>query len=353
MKKIIAIICDNGPIYESYDMGGSETWAIEISKQFAYNDYYVMIFSASNQWISCDNIEYIPISRLENIISHVKIEYTFIFRYIFTQTLDILSKYINNKKVYWICHDIIAMIDNKPVNSERIQNNYWLNTNLNKFICMSAFGKECIKQFIPVSDNQFEIIGNGINFDFINKDNNAEKDNSFLWSSRHERGLKLFAEEIFPIIKEKYPESKIYVAQYTNSLPQEYLDNENIVFLGKLTKEQLYAEMQKHKVYFYPNFFPETFCITILEAILCDCELITKFAHGIQTTLKIFEKELLPSNIEYNNEKCKEIANIIIDKMENYDNINRKSIRNIMKNYIYNEYSWENIYKQFKEKILI
>ena len=39
--------------------------------------------------------------------------------------------------------------------------------------------------------------------------------------------------------------------------------------------------------------------------------------------------------------------------MENYDNINRKSIRNIMKNYIYNEYSWENIYKQFKEKILI
>ena len=243
MKKIIAIICDNGPIYESYDMGGSETWAIEISKQFAYNDYYVMIFSASNQWISCDNIEYIPISRLENIISHVKIEYTFIFRYIFTQTLDILSKYINNKKIYWICHDIIAMIDNKPVNSERIQNNYWLNTNLNKFICMSAFGKECIKQFIPVSDNQFEIIGNGINFDFINKDNNAEKDNSFLWSSRHERGLKLFAEEIFPIIKEKYPESKIYVAQYTNSLPQEYLDNENIVFLGKLTKEQLYAEM--------------------------------------------------------------------------------------------------------------
>lgn len=356
MKQTIAIICDFCTISSEGGIvgtGGSETWAIEISKQFAQNGFYVMLFSQNQIWSTFDiNIEYIPIYKLENIISHVKIDYTFIFRYIWQDTLNILSKYVNNHKLFWICHDTDCYIDNKTVTLEKIESNKWLKENLNKFICMSDFCKNCIQYNIPLDDSYFQIIGNGINFDYIKENNNIKRDNNFFWSSRWERGLDLFVYDILPKIKEKYPESKIYVAQYNGELPTHLLNHEDIIFLGKLNKDELYNEMQKHKVYFYPNFYPETFCITILEAILCDCELITTFNHGIQSTLSLFKNELLEPNIDFNEDINKNIANNIIEKIENYNDKNRIAIRNIMKTYIKQNYSWETIFNQYKEHIL-
>ena len=353
MKQTIAIICDFCSLSSDYILtgtGGSETWVIEISKQFAQNNYYVMIFSQNEIWLTFDyNIEYIPIHKLENVISHVKIDYTFIFRYIWNSTLDIMSKYINNHNLFWVCHDTSCLLDNQTLTLEKINSNKWLKNNLNKFICMSEFGKLCIQNDIPLEDNYFQIIGNGINFNYIKENNNIERDNCFLWSSRWERGLELFVLDIFPKIKEKYPESKIYVAQYTGELPEHLLNHEDIIFLGKLSKENLYNEMKKHKVCFYPNFYPETFCITVLEAILCDNELVTKFDHGIITTLSLFKDILLDPKEEFN----ENISNKIIEKLENYNKNDRIIIRNIMKNYIINNYSWENIYRQFKKYILI
>jgi len=353
MNKTIAIISDFIGISEDNIYGGSETWILEISKQFRKNGYYVFIFSPNTRWTLSNNIEYIPINYLEYFISHVKIDYTLIFRYILSNNLNILSKYINNHNVYWICHDVVGMIDNKNLTLEMIQSNQWLSENLNKFICMSDFGKQCIQVNIPLPDDKFCIIGNGINFDYIPPIEDNERDNSFLWSSRYERGLKLFSEQIFPHIKEKYPDSKIYVAQYENYLPEEFLNNPDIVFLGSLNKHDLYKEMQKHKVYFYPNTFPETFCITILEAILNGNDLITAFRHGPTTTLRLFQDSFLPPDYDFNEETNLYVANLIIDKIENYNNKDRVILRKIMINYIRNNYSWENIYNQFKEKVLI
>lgn len=356
MKPVIAIICDFCNICDNgnqLNIGGSETWVVEISKQFANNGYYVMVFSQNKIWDTFnDNIEYIPIDKLENKISHIKINYTFIFRYIWKDTLNILSKYINNHQVFWVCHDTECYIDNKTVTLEDIQKNKWLYDNLNKFICMSDFCKECIQQNIPLPDSYFTIIGNGINFNFLPEVLNNIKDNSFMWSSRWERGLPLFLYKIFPYIKEKYPDSKIYVAQYNGMIPDEFINHNDIIFLGKLSKVQLYKEMQKHKVCFYPNFYPETFCITILEAILCDNEIVTVFDHGIKTTLQLFKSELIQPFFDFNDEHNQMmIANQIIHKLENYENEDRKTIRNIMKNYIYNEFSWENIYNKYKSEI--
>ena len=357
MKQTIAIICDFNAISDntiSSGVGGSETWAIELSKQLSKNNYYVMIFSRESNWYTTDyGVEYIPIQYLEHVISHVKINYTFIFRYIFQHTLDIIKKYINNHQTYWICHDTVAMLDNKNLTLDIIKNDDWLMHNINKFICMSDFGKRCIQHHIPIPDKFFQVIGNGISFDLIPEEINNERDNNFFWSSRYERGLDLFVNKVFPYIKEKYPESKIYVAQYEGHLPDELLNHEDIIFLGKLGKSELYTEMQKHKVYFYPNFYPETFCITVLEAILCGNELVSTFNHGLQTTLSLFKSELLEPTFDFNENVCKNIANNIIEKMENYNDKNRIVIRNIMKTNIMTNYSWENIYQQFKKYILV
>ena len=358
MKKTIAIIVDFIAISENdlkVGCGGSETWAIEIAKQFAKNGNNVLVFTLNPKYeYASYYAQYMPISMMDYVLSYTKVDYFFISRYFLDSTLNTIAKYSLNKNLYIVAHDIIIQKEHVILTQEMINNNDILRTHLQKIIVMSNFGREILKVFTQINNNNlYEVIGNGINFNIDGLNPNQEKDNDLFWSSRYERGLDLLATKIFPYVKEKYPDAKIRVAQYENNLPDELKNNPDIVFLGRLNKQDLYNEMYKHKVFFYPNVFTETFCITILEAILCDNELITVNRHGPATTMEPFDCLLLPQNTDFKNEETiKQTADLIINRIENYDNDDRKIIRKILKKYVQREYSWENIYEQYKNKIL-
>ena len=360
MKKVIAIVNDSGFVQEeelNNGVGGSETWIIEIAKKFAEHGYYIMVFSQDPKWIYYpSNVEYIPMNLLEFKLRYMHFEHIIICRYIYSTTLNILSNYTKHiNKISWMVHDTEINVDLTlpKTYQELLDNHICLKEKFHKFICLSTFAKNILQQYLPdLPDNKIVLIGNGISFNY-QIDESIVRDNNFLCSSRWERGLELFVHDIFPYIKEKFPESKIYVAQYENTLPEHLLNNKNIVFLGKLSKEDLYKEMAKHKVAFYPNFYPETFCITILENVLCGNEILTSFNYGPATTLRYFKSLLLPENCDYSDPKMhKIIAKIIVNSLINYYNINHKNIRNIMKNYILEEYSWENIFNKFENYII-
>ena len=117
-----------------------------------------------------------------------------------------------------------------------------------------------------------------------------------------------------------------------------------------LTKSELYKEMQKHKIWFYPGVFQETFCITLIENILSGCNISLAFKNGPKDILKYF-KSICIADGDYNNETyCKYVAQDIIDKILNYDNY--KIIRNIMYDYISDIYSWENICKKINNILI-
>lgn len=355
MKQTIAIIIDYISFNEdsiNQGIGGSETWAIEISKLFSKNGYHVKLFTLNDCWhFSKSNVEYIQISNLDYILSYSHIDYFFISRYIHLNTFNILSKYLN-KNLYWVAHDTGIVLDNNYITGELIENNDILKNNLQKIICMSDFGAKILNRLYKIPEKYFEIIGNGLSITKFNNLSGIERDNNLFWSSRYERGLQLLVEKILPILKEQIPDIKVYVAQYENQLPEDLLNNPDIIFLGKLGKDELYQEFSKHKVWFYPNFYPETFCITLLEAIMCNNEIVMPYNFGPITTCKYFKNLLLPFQTIDTEEKYHIVANEILNKMKNYSNINRIQIRNITKNIISDMYSWENIYKQFKEKIL-
>ena len=357
MNPNIAIIIDYCAFFEDdNNKGGSETWAIEISKQFKNNGYNVFMFTLHNIWqISNLGIQYTPISKLKYMLGYIKFDYIFISRYIFNSTLKLFDDYPLHKNIYWVAHDFVINIDNKVFTYEEIQEGKYpiLKEHLNKIICVSDFCKNRIQNSSHFPDEYFEVIGNGLNMEIFDNIEDIEPDNNLFWSSRYERGLSLVANDIIPKLKDEFPDIKVYTAQYENYLPDDLLNNENIIFLGQLNKEDLYKEMRKHKVMFYPNFYPETFCITAIESVMNNEELITAFAYGPACTFKNFKSAFIKFDTKYESEEDKQqIANEIKERIKNYNNKDRKIIRSIIKNYMKSEYSWENIFKQFKEKIL-
>lgn len=358
MKKTIAIIVDFISISEGdliKGCGGSETWAIEIAKQFGSHGYNVIVFTPNpNIEFASNNVQYMPVNLMDLVLSYTDVSYFFISRYFKESTLNIVAKYSLNKNLYIVAHDIIIMMNGQIITQDTINNNEILRNNLQKIIVMSNFGKDILQYYTGIEDKYFEVIGNGIAFDESQLDFNKERDNNLFWSSRHERGLDLLVNNILPHIKKKYPDIKVYVAQYENNLPDEIKNNESVVFLGRLGKKELYNEMLKHKVFFYPNTFTETFCITILEAILCENELITVNRHGPATTMQLFDCLLMDPNVDFSDKKIqKQAAEMIIDSIKNYDNPNRQKIRKILKNYISSEYSWESIFNKYKNNIFV
>ena len=81
MKQTIVIINEPATINSDTILkgcGGSETWTIEIAKQFSKHGFNVMIFSPFAKWESLDGIQYIPIHIMDDILSYTMVDYFFI-----------------------------------------------------------------------------------------------------------------------------------------------------------------------------------------------------------------------------------------------------------------------------------
>ena len=137
MNPNIAIIIDYTGFSEENNLGGSETWAVEISKQFVRNNYNVFLFTRNPIWHwSLSGVQYIPINKLSNFLTYIKFDYIFISRYIFSSTLNLLNDYPLHNNLYWIAHDTDILIDYENITIDKFNSYYILKINLNKIICM-------------------------------------------------------------------------------------------------------------------------------------------------------------------------------------------------------------------------
>ena len=334
-------------------LGGAETWILQMAIQFASHGYHVIIFNNNNYSLLYDiggNIDILPMTTLDRICSYQYFEHMFVTRFFNNDIIHKLEEYNNCNNVYGIVHDIHLwnqtpfILHNKDsiLTQEKINNNKWLKSHLRKIFFMSQWHIDTNKDVCKYDDSLVEIIGNGINIP--NDITFEDRDNNMLWSSCVERGLNLFMDKIFPKVKEKLPEFKVYVASYNKDpeLKSEYQDN--IEYIGSLSKEQLYSEMRKHKVSFLPLVHWETFCITSIENIANGVIFLSPFKFGLQTIFKYFEPIMLKDGDFNDNEYCNYIANEIVDRINNYNQY--INLQKILYSYIKENYSWENIYNK-------
>lgn len=119
------------------------------------------------------------------------------------------------------------------------------------------------------------IIGNGVDLSYFTANGTDRKEFQLIWTSNPDRGLALAA-KIFQDIRERWPKMELHVYGragvygYDASVEAPYLPRpahmENVFIHEPVKKSVLAKRLQESWAFFYPTFWPETYCIATLEA---------------------------------------------------------------------------------------
>lgn len=365
MKAIIGIYC--GELYFPEELihhwdesnllkggiGGSEVWAIEISKQFVKNGYRCIIFGDPDKChIDKSGVEYITKERTTAILKATKFKY-----FITSRKTFILEQNIKAEHIYLMLHDPFVLFSAKyeDLHMDKIV----------KIAIQSDFQKRLVKDtYRGLTNEDFFRTFQGVDESYYKDVDSFNKRNKMLWSSHKIRGSKFLIEKIFPLIKKEIPDFEIDVCGYANDMTDEYFLQEGINVKGNVSKEELTRLQKESKIWIYPNFGlfengrinDETFCITAVENALAKNALILANKTCFSSTLEgyhgfigteLFEEDEDVLNSDRMNDFAKIIAEQAIKllKDENY----RKQLANNA-NEICRKYTWENAAKTFLDE---
>ena len=379
MKKNIGIIYDSEfdePLINGA-CGGSETWAIQISKEFVKQGFNVYMFRPGGWILSDGGVEYVPSDMLEYKINSTKFEVIIFSRNIDKRRYDLIVNSGCTDKIYVQSHEIYIWKDG--IYNERFDYHMYKSEfpKITKFIALSDFHKTALNYYCNIPLDEIEIIGNGCDtdvfrdIDSVRGDVNELRERPFiLWTSCFGRGGDILIDDILPIVKRGIPNIKVKICGYVDTLPSQYRNRDDVEIVGfNLTKEQYYNELRKSLCWFYPCVTAETFNISVLDAVINNCEIVCPMLHGTEHTLRPFKPfgmkhvfgtgETLNKDYDWGGyrtdksskeyqEACVEAANMIFVAHEQYHTDVRKKIRKSMKNYVLQEHSWQNVVKKWR-----
>ena len=140
------------------------------------------------------------------------------------------------------------------------------------------------------------IIGDGVEMSMFDNLGDLERDpNKVIWASNPDRGLPL-ACHIFQKVRKRWPDLELHVfgrsAVYgwdANAeapfLPRPE-DSENVFMHDPLPRYALAKELKTAWAYFYPTWWPETFCMATLEAQAAGTPVICSPLAALNETVK-------------------------------------------------------------------
>ena len=248
-------------------LGGSEKAVAYLSKCFP-KDYNIYISGEVKNEI-IDNIQYIHLNELTNLINSTAFHTVIVSRYIsFYEMFKECSFY----QSYIWAHDVLLLPYGSNLNESQILKKW--NKYINKCICLTEWHKNEFTNKYPILKDKISLINNGIDCQsFSNIVTNKKITNKFIYSSRPDRGLNILL-DLWPQILENIPDATLVISFYGTFSSEQLLiktiidSYDSIQYLGKLKFEQLYEEMASSEYWLYPTHWPETSCITALEMLM-------------------------------------------------------------------------------------
>ena len=275
-------------------LGGSEKSVAYISRCFP-KDYNIFI-TGSVEYEKIENIIYIPLNNLKQLIENTPFHTIIVSRYIsFYEMFKECSFY----QSYIWAHDTELMSYGCSLNDTQILNKW--NNSINGCICLTEWHKNLFIEKYPSLTNKINIINNGININSFKKIDKIK--NKFIYTSRPERGLNILL-NLWPQILEKLPDATLSISSYVNfpSNPQDIIlkniidKSDSITYLGKLNSDKLYEEMSSSEYWLYPTHYPETSCITALEMLMSEVICLYYPVAGLPYTLDKYGIQVTPNS---------------------------------------------------------
>lgn len=318
-------------------LGGSETWLVQISKEFANHGHDVYVYCLTKNEFKWCNVSFYPIDNF----GKEKFDFIILNRLLSIGDINYIKTIYENKlanHVYIQMHDLSITENYKLLTRDEFNKKYSKYLNFITLVALNDWHKN--NTLLQYDFKNSMCAPNGIVLDNFSELNTSEKDNHILWSSCEERGLDILVNDIYPLVKKEIPDFGIDIAGYNEYSNNAYKDKD-IKYIGRLQKRELYNEMSKHKCWFYPGTFAETFCLTMLENVLCGNQIVSPLTYGMHPTIGYAEELKMKNNfIDNKNEAIKEAAEKIIEVLKG--KTNNSSVYNKVIEKIHKEYNWKN-----------
>lgn len=278
-------------------LGGSEKAVAYISRCFP-KDYNIFI-SGYVAYETIENVTYIPLHNLTQLIENTAFNTIIVSRYIsFYEMFKECSFY----QSYIWAHDTELISYGSSLDATQILTKW--NNHINGCICLTEWHQKVFIEKYPILTNKINIINNGIDINSFKKFNKPNKiKNKFIYTSRPERGLNLLL-NLWQQILVKIPDATLSISSYVNfpSTPEDVLlkniiDNtDSITYLGNLNVNKLYEEMSSSEYWLYPTHYPETSCITALEMLMSEVICLYYPVAGLPYTIDKYGIQVSPNS---------------------------------------------------------
>ena len=345
MKKVIGIYSGgfteefwNEESILTHGGGGSETWAVQLAREFQRMGFHVIVFGNPQMWcFSLSGVEYLPKAMFTERIKYQHFDY-----FIFSRDVSALTPELSCPNVYIMSHDIcLHHADNyDELKMDRVK----------KIAYLSSWHKWALSDWYKhdFNDNDSFKTINGVDANYYSDVDTYAKKNKMVWSSRSERGLRFLLDWVFPKIKKEVPDFEIDVCLYLDDFNiSPYINVNGINFLGKLGKEGLSQRQKESKIWIYPNLgfldsngapFQETFCITAVENGMAKNAILTSNLGGISNTLEGYQY-FLGETVSIKKENCNGVIAGAENLLAYAEEIANKAVEILKNNEIRTEYS--------------
>ena len=267
-------------------IGGSEVWAIEISKEFVRRGYDVYVFaSPMADHVSESGVHYVTWDKFGEYCNTVGFDHI-----ISSRRVDEIDDYTPCDSIYVMCHDTCVINANNYSDLK-------LDTKVKKICVQSYYQKYMLQSRYDISDAKFMATSEGIDMKRYRGASTVKKKNKMLWSSGVGRGIIWLVERVLPLIRAEVPDFEIDICGYYDDYMEPLFRQSGINVMGNVAREDLVRLQKESKIWIYPNHGlnsenkpnEETFSITAIENGAARNALILSDWGCWYTTLKGYE----------------------------------------------------------------
>ncbi len=254
-------------------IGGSETAHIELAERFAANGHKVLSIAPTGT----KSREVGPMGALWDDLNTFPLPLNSPANWIVFRDPAFFDKDLPKENQYFF----IAQDCDYNWTEERL-------AKVNKYITLCTTHTQYTLAKYPQLEGRVFQSTNGIRTNFIRKvlarKSTVRSPNKLMYASSPDRGLLLILQQWFRI-RERCPEAELHVFYGLDNVesilqkfgPQDHLiqlkkniepllNQDGIVWRGRVGQEKLYEEWATANVFWYPTDWPETSCISVMEA---------------------------------------------------------------------------------------
>lgn len=363
------VVIWTGPAWESWNkqkvdegMAGSETWASYLAREFVKKGFRTIIY---NDLLSDKKTDVVldPVlndkgEKIGDVIyrDHTMlqkdVEYDVIDYFIASRSTEPLKINVHALKKFVMVHDIWLSPD---------KNYDTMTWQVEKYAYLSEWHKNFISKHHGIISDKMFLTANGQDMSLYQDVDTYTKKNQAVYSSSPDRGLYQLL-KMLPDIRKEVPDFELVVAygffnwesmaKLRNDVEglnfikeiKDLMDQPGVTYVGRLNKKDLAHYEKESKIWLFPSWFSETFCISSVSAGLSKNAIISTDYAGLSTTVGSAGVLLSPEGLSRNGEYPKSYTDRFVEEAVRM--LKDESYRKEWADKAYNkmvEYSWSKV----------